>query len=182
MFISYPHNYHFYLLSNYKEILTINSKNINIINNILHLEEKMLVMFYNFGTLNLGSNKTETIRIENNKIINNYYNSYLFYNETERDTNRTKTISKIDAENIYISNNILISAIEEAILFTTNLVNFNYELLNLDYELLNLGSNKTKTITIKDNKIKACLDSFLFNKISSITLISEEINFTNNNL
>ena len=97
MFISYPHNYHFYLLSNYKEILTINSKNINIINNILHLEEKMLVMFYNFGTLNLGS-------------------------------------------------------------------------------------NKTKTITIKDNKIKACLDSFLFNKISSITLISEEINFTNNNL
>ena len=160
---------------NDKNSLKINSKNINIINNILHLEEKMLVMFYNFGTLNLGSNKTETIRIENNKIINNYYNSYLFYNETERDTNRTKTISKIDAENIYISNNILISAIEEAILFTTNLVNFNYELLNL-------GSNKTKTITIKDNKIKACLDSFLFNKISSITLISEEINFTNNNL
>ena len=160
---------------NDKNSLKINSKNINIINNILHLEEKMLVMFYNFGTLNLGSNKTETIRIENNRIINNYYNSYLFYNETERDTNRTKTISKIDAENIYISNNILISAIEEAILFTTNLVNFNYELLNL-------GSNKTKTITIKDNKIKACLDSFLFNKISSITLISEEINFTNNNL
>ena len=132
-------------------------------------------MFVNDDILSLGLENTETITIENNRIINNYYNSYLFYNETERDTNRTKTISKIDAENIYISNNILISAIEEAILFTTNLVNFNYELLNL-------GSNKTKTITIKDNKIKACLDSFLFNKISSITLISEEINFTNNNL
>ena len=97
----------FYLFFNYKT-LTINSKNIYIINNILNSTKNNSALFGNWGTLDLGSNKTETIRIEGNE-IKGKYNSTLLYNNYSSILNingsnisiRNNTISKYKDENYY---------------------------------------------------------------------------------
>ena len=88
----------FYLFFNYKT-LTINSKNIYIINNILNSTKNNSALFGNWGTLDLGSNKTETIRIEGNE-IKGKYNSTLLYN------NYSSTLN-INGSNISIKNNTI---------------------------------------------------------------------------
>ena len=88
----------FYLFFNYKT-LTINSKNIYIINNILNSTKNNSALFGNWGTSDLGSNKTETIRIEGNE-IKGKYNSTLLYNNYS-------SILNINGSNILIKDNII---------------------------------------------------------------------------
>ena len=118
-------------------------------------------MFFNYNTLNLGSNETETIRIENNKLTGkNYVN--LFYNEGKSLT--------INSKNIDIISNILSS--------TGGGYSYSNSYLFGNSGTLNLGSNKTEKITIKNNTLTGKRRVYLF---SSTTINSKNIIDISNN-
>ena len=81
--------------NNENSSLTINSKNIYVIGNILNSTERYARLFYNTGILTLGSDKTDTITIENNEIKGECNNSLLY----------NYGIFNINASNISIKNN-----------------------------------------------------------------------------
>ena len=113
-------------------------------------------MFYNYGgTLNLGSNETERIIIQNNSIEGKKH-VYLFYNTYNSSTT-------INSKKIYISNNELISSTEEeSILFNNK-------------GILKLGSDETEMLEIKENKLtdKNYVNLF-YNRSSSTTINSKK--------
>ena len=81
--------------NNENSSLTINSKNIYVSGNILNSTERYARLFYNTGILTLGSDKTDTITIENNEIKGECNNSLLY----------NYGIFNINASNISIKNN-----------------------------------------------------------------------------
>ena len=139
---------------------TINSKNIiDISNNILSSKEENSYLFYNYGTLTLGSDKTETIRIEGNNIEGKNYNSLLF--------NITESTLNINGSNISIKNNT-ISGDENENYYAI----YNYGIININLygnkPIFKMSGNRAAEA---DKKLTA--DIYLDD-------IDSELNFINN--
>ena len=140
---------------------TINSKNIiDISNNILSSKEEVSYLFYNYGTLTLGSDETERIIIKNNSIEGNKY-VYLFYNPYNFSTT-------INSKNIYISNNELSSTEGDSILFNKG--------------ILKLGSDETEMLEIKENKLTGKKYVCLFYNTGDSSINSKNIIDISNNI